>query len=359
MEAARDVAGPPEGGLRRLRPATPFDAVDGPAPGKRRIIHMTTIAARGAARFALAAIASLGLAGSAAAFPEKDVTLTVGFGPGGPSDIAARFMQRHFEEVTGNELVILNKPGAGGAVAWSQINNDPADGYHLTLLNFPHTVLQPIVRGANAGYTYDDVQPVMYYAAVPHVLAVRADSPIETFEDFMAAAKDDPGSVTVGGVGVGGSNHAVSHLFNDLAGIETAYVPFKDTASNVAALKGGVVDAAWTFTTQGVKDGDAIRLLAIATDERFPIFPDVPTLTELGYDLVDMAYWAVGVPPSVPEEMRPEIAAAFVEVLKNEAVAEEMADAGYLLQITGYDDVNGLRQELYDTYAPLGPALTN
>lgn len=310
------------------------------------------------AALALAAALALTAPALGQKYPTKDVTLTVGFGPGGPSDIAARFMQRHFEGVTGQELVILNKPGAGGATAWSQINNDPADGYHLTLLNFPHTVLQPIVRGANAGYSYDDVQPVLYYASVPHVLAVRADSPIETFEDFVAMAKETPGAVTIGGVGVGGSNHAVFHLFNEEAGTEMAYVPFKDTSSNIAALKGGVVDAAWTFTTQGVQDGESIRLLAIATDERFSIFPDVPTLKELGYDVVDKAYWAVGVPSAVPDEMRAEIAAAFSKVMEDEAVSEEMAAAGYLLDISAAEEATALRQSLYDTYAPLGEALT-
>ena len=92
-----------------------------------------------------------------AAYPEKPVKLTVGFGPGGPSGIAARFMQKRFKAVTGQNLIIINKPGAGGAKAWSQIKGDSPDGYNLTLLNFPHTVLQPIARGKNAGYSYDDI----------------------------------------------------------------------------------------------------------------------------------------------------------------------------------------------------------
>ena len=85
--------------------------------------------------------------------------------PGGPSGIAARFMQKRFKAVTGQPLNIINKPGAGGAKAWSQITKHATDGYKLTLLNFPLTVLQPIARGKNAGYTYDDIQPVLYYTS--------------------------------------------------------------------------------------------------------------------------------------------------------------------------------------------------
>ncbi|MEL6317639.1 MAG: tripartite tricarboxylate transporter substrate binding protein, partial [Pseudomonadota bacterium] len=262
-------------------------------------------------------------------YPSKPVKLVVGFGPGGPSGIAARFMQKRFEAVTGQELIIINKPGAGGAKAWSQIDQDPADGHHLTLLNFPHTILQPIARGANAGYTDEVIHPVLYYTSVPQVLAVRAESPFQTYEELLAAMQASPGAITIAGTGIGGSNHSAFYKFEKAAGVEGAYVPFKDTSSTITALKSGAVDAAWTFTTQGVKDGEAIRMLAIASEERMPLFPDLRTMAEVGHPMIDKAWWSIGVPPGVPDEMRAEISATFAKVVSDPTVAEDMKTGGY------------------------------
>lgn len=290
-------------------------------------------------------------------YPTDNVRMTIGFGPGGPSDIAGRFIQEKFEETTGNRLIIQNRPGAGGATAWSQMNDDPSDGYYLTLLNFPHINLQPMVLGDNAGYTFDEITPVLFYTNVPHVLAVPNDSPFETFEDFLAAVQENPGQVTVGGVGVGTGNQAMSFLFNEEADVETAYIPFSDTASAIQNLRGGTVDAAWTFSTQGVQDGDEIRLLAVAADERMSIFPDVPTLTELGYPVVDAGWWAVGVPEDTPEDIRASVSATLKEVLQNPELEASMEQAGFVMQLIGYSDAGDFKQELQALYEPIAPNL--
>lgn len=300
---------------------------------------------------------AVGSTAPALAYPDKPVTLVVGFGPGGPSGIAARFMQKRFKAVTGQELIIVNKPGAGGAKAWSQINQDPPDGYHLTLLNFPHTILQPIARGANAGYSDADIHPVLYYTSVPQVIAVRNESPFKTFEELLKAIKDDPGKITFAGTGVGGSNHSAWYKFGKAADIKAAYVPFKDTASGTAGLKSGAVDAAWSFTTQGVSDGDSIRMLAIASEERMPLFPDMPTLKELGYPVVDKAWWAIGVPPGTPDEIRKQVSDAFSKVVKDETVAEDMKKSGYVPMLIPFPESIAFKEEIKKDYTPVGEAL--
>ena len=310
------------------------------------------------AGFASAAIFfTLNLGAVANAFPDKSVRLTVGFGPGGPSGIAARFMQKRFTAVTGQDLIIINKPGAGGAKAWSQIKKDKKDGYELTLLNFPHTVLQPIARGKNAGYTYDDIQPVLYYTSVPQVLAVRKESPFKTFDDLIKAMKAKPGSITIGGTGIGGSNHSAFYKFNKVGGLKAAYVPFKDTSSTIAGLKSGSTDAAWTFTTQGVKDGESIRMLAIAAEKRMALFPDLPTLTELGYPVVDMAYWSIGVPPGTPASIRKKVAETFKKVVNDPSVKADMDKGGYQPILISYPESNKFKNELGNNYGAVGRAL--
>lgn len=312
-----------------------------------------------AASAAFGAVLAFGVSATQAeeTYPSKPVELVVGFGPGGPSGIAARFMQKRFKAVTGQELVIINKPGAGGAKAWSQINQDATDGYHLTLLNFPHTVLQPIARGANAGYTDDDIHPVLFYTSVPQVIAVPADSPFISFEDLLAAVKASPGSITIAGTGVGGSNHSAFYKFTQAAGVEAAYIPFKDTSSTITALKSGAVDAAWTFTTQGVRDGDTIRMLAIAAEDRMPLFPDMPTMTELGYPMIDKAWWSIGVPPGTSDELREMVSATFAKVVSDETVAADMETGGYVPILVPYPDSKEFKAGILADYTAIGQAL--
>ena len=302
-------------------------------------------------------VAALVAAAPAHAYPDKPVQLVVGFGPGGPSGIAARFMQKRFEAITGQPLNIVNKPGAGGAKAWSQITKDKKDGYELTLLNFPHTILQPIARGENAGYTYDDIQPVLYYTSVPQVIAVRAESPFKTFEDMLAAMKANPGKITFGGAGIGGSNHSAFYKFNKAAGVTGAYVPFKDSASTITALKSGATDAAWSFTTQGVADGDTIRMLAMASAERIALFPELRTLTELGYPVVDMAWWAIGVPPGTSDETRKQVSDTFQKVVTDPEVKADMEKGGYLPLVIPFPASNDYRAKLGEDYSAVGKAL--
>lgn len=316
----------------------------------------------GSVRWLAGALLSAAIVGassfaSADEYPTKDVRLTVGFGPGGPSDIAARFIQREFEESTGHRLIIQNRPGAGGATAWSQMNDDPADGYHLTLLNFPHVNLQPMVLGANAGYTFEEVTPVLFYTMVPHVLAVRTDSPFETFDDFLSAVEENPGGVVVGGVGVGTGNQAMSYMFNEEAEVETSYIPFPDTSTAMQNLKGGAVDAAWTFSTQGVQDRGDIRLLAVAAEERMSIFPDVPTLTELGYPVVDAGWWAVGVPQETPEAIRELVSETMASVLRSDSIDAAMSEAGFVLSLVGNGEADEFKQSLQAMYEPIAPHL--
>lgn len=303
------------------------------------------------------AVSTFGGTSAVHAYPDRPVQMTVGFGPGGPSGIAARFMQKRFEAVTGQPLNIVNKPGAGGAKAWSQITKDKKDGYELTLLNFPHTILQPIARGENAGYTYDDIQPVLYYTSVPQVLAVRNESPYKSFEDILAAMKENPGKITFAGVGIGGSNHSAFYKFNEAAGVEAAYVPFKDTSSAVAALKSGATDAAWTFTTQGVKDGESIRMLAMASETRMSLFPELRTLIELGYPVVDMAWWGVGVPPGTPDDIRKQVSDVFVKVVTDATVKSDMENGGYLPLVIPFPESNAYKAKLGEEYSAVGKAL--
>lgn len=258
-------------------------------------------------------------------FPTKPMTYIIPFNAGGESDISARFQQSEWENVTGQQVVIQYQPGAGGAQAWSQLNSLPGDGYTIMGINMPHTVLQPLA--GSVGYKTEDLTPVNYFHYTPDAIFVQKDSQFATLEDLIAYAKDNPGLVTMAGSGSNSSNNLAAVRFNELAGVTTTYVPFSGTGPSITAVLGGSTMAGFNYATSGVAQGDALRMLAVASEERLPAFPDVPTFKELGYEIVGGAYRGVAVPASTPEELRQRISDIVSEINASPAFVEKMEEA--------------------------------
>ncbi len=302
-------------------------------------------------RRTLAAIA-FGLAALPAAaqeFPSQSVNYIIPFGPGGESDITARFQQPYFQELFGEDLVITYKPGGGGAVGWSQLNSMPADGSTIMGINLPHIIVKP--KQGNVGFQTEDIVPVHMFHYTPDAIVVRADSEYEFLDDLIAAAKENPRQVTFSGSGKGTANHLAQVRFDEMAGIDTTYVAFDGTGSSTTANLGGQVAAQWGYTTVGATQGDEVRMLAVAMDERHPLFPDVPTFKELGYDLVSGAYRGVAVPKDASEELRQQVSDAIQEINDQEGFRQKMLDNGFALVDIGYgEEMDSFMQEQADTY---------
>src|SRR5438132_151222 len=222
-----------------------------------------------------------------AAYPEKPVHYYIAFAPGGESDIAARLQQQVWRRKWGQELVVESKPGAGGALAWSQLNSYPGDGYTIMGTNLPHIVLQPLE--GNVQYQTDDITNVNFFNYTPDAIVVRNESPFHTFQDLVAAAKAKPGTLNLAGSGTNSANHAAHARLNSTAKVQTTYVAFKGTGDLIASLLGGHVDGAMSYSSLGLAQRSKTRLLAVATPQRLAYFPDVPTFRELGIDWVDGA----------------------------------------------------------------------
>jgi tripartite-type tricarboxylate transporter receptor subunit TctC len=281
-------------------------------------------------------IASLIVVNSVAAFaqattayPNKPIRYIVPFAPGGESDIGARFQAIVFKKKFGQELIIESKPGAGGALAWSQLNQAPGDGYNLTSTNLPHIVLQPLEGVVQ--YKTDDITNVYFYHYTPDAIVVRNESPFKTYQDLVKAAKEKPLDVTLAGSGTNSANHLAAERLNGAADIKTTYVPFKGTGDLVASLLGGHVSAAMSYVTLAIAQKTTTRMLAIGTEKRHPQFPDVPTFKELGIDWVDGAYRGIAVPKSTPPEMRKKVSDMFAEINRDPDFQKRMADGGFEL----------------------------
>ena len=310
--------------------------------------------------FTATAIATFAVAGSAVAqdvseFPTQPMTYIIPFDAGGESDVSARFQQSVWKDVTGQDVVIQYQPGAGGAQAWSQLNQIAGDGYTIMGINLPHTVLQPIE--GSVGYETDDLTPVHYFHYTPNAIFVQKDSEFQTLEDLVNYAKENPGMVTFAGSGSNSANNLGQAKFDDLAGITTTYVPFSGTGPSMTAILGGQTTAGFNYATSGVNVGEELRMLAVAAEERLPAFPDVPTFKELGYDMVGGAYRGVAVPDSTPEELRQRISDIVQAINENPEFKEKMENAGFVLTDITYDKMPAFMEEMKAEYAEGAEAL--
>lgn len=288
---------------------------------------------------ALALFAASPLAAQTAEeFPAKPITYIIPFDAGGESDVSARYQQSVWEKVTGQQVVIQYQPGAGGAQAWSQLNSLEGDGYTIMGINLPHTALQPLA--GSVGYATEDLTPVHYFHYTPNAIFVRKDSEFETLEQLVEYAKGNPGMVTFAGSGSNSANHLGAVQFSELAGVTTTYVPFSGTGPSLTAILGGQTTAGFNYATSGVNQGEEMRMLAVAAEERMPAFPDVPTFKELGYDLVGGAYRGVAVPASTPEDLRQRISDIVSEVNAQPEFIEKMENGGFVLTDIGYDQMD-------------------
>lgn len=283
-----------------------------------------------------------------AAYPEKPVRYYIAFAPGGESDIAARLQQQVYRRKFGQELVIESKAGAGGALAWSQLNQFPGDGYTIMGTNLPHIVLQPLE--GNVQYQTDDITNVIFFNYTPDAIVVRTESPFKTYQDFVKAAKAAPGKLNLAGSGTNSANHAAHARLNQMAGIQTTYVAFKGTGDLVASLLGGHVDGAMSYSSLALSQKGKTRVLANATPQRLPYMPDVPTFRELGLDWVDGAYRGIGVPKSTPEDMRRRISAMFAEINQDAEFRKAMTDQGLELADVTYDKMAAFMEDRKKAY---------
>jgi putative tricarboxylic transport membrane protein len=273
---------------------------------------------------AFAVVAGTAMAGD---FPSSSVDYIIPFGPGGESDITARFQQPYFDKINGEQLVVSYQPGGGGAVGWSRLNSMAADGSVIMGINLPHIVIKP--EQGDVGFTTEDITAVYMFHYTPDAIVVNADSDIQTLAELVERAKANPKQVIFSGSGKGSANHLAQVQFDELAGIETTYVSFKGTGAAVTALLGNQVTAEWGYTTVGAKQGSKVRMLAVATEERHPAFPDVPTFRELGYDLVSGAYRGIAVPSGASEKTRQEVSDAIAAINADPEFRQQMIDGGF------------------------------
>jgi tripartite-type tricarboxylate transporter receptor subunit TctC len=209
--------------------------------------------------------------------------------------------------------------------------------------------LQPLE--GQVQYKTEDITPVFWFHYTPDALVVRESSPIKTFQDFIKAAKDEPGKLSLGGSGLNSANHAAHERLDGAFGVKTTYVPYKGTGDMVTAVLGGHLDGAMSYTAFAVNNKGKVRALAVAMEKRHPLLPDVPTFRELGVDWVDGAFRGIGMPKSTPPEARKRISQLWA-ALNAEPEMKELADkSGFELVNVGVETMDAFMKEKTKTYA--------
>ena len=284
-----------------------------------------------------------------AEYPDKPITYTIPFNPGGESDITARLQEPILEKDLGVTVNVTHKPGGGGAVAWSEFQRTAKpDGYSIIGCNIPHIIGQPLLR-KDAGYKTDGFKVIMWFHFTPNVLVVSKDSPYKTLDDFIAYAKKNPKAATVGGSGTYSANHLETLRLNKAAGVELTYVPHTGTGPIIPALMGGHLMAAMSYSMVSVNYKDKFRTLAVASEERVPAMPDVPTFKELGYDIVGGAFRGVAAPLGTPQPVVDRLAEAYTNA--NKIIAKKQVDMGFVMTYATGDDAQTLVEKMREAYS--------
>jgi len=246
-----------------------------------------------------------GAAALAQTYPSKPVRIVVPFAPGGVGDISARVLAQKLTETLGQQVLVDNRPSAGGIVASEIVAKAEPDGHTLLLLTNGHAVSASLFKQL----PYDavnDFAPISSLGFFDMVVLVNGDSKIGTLGELIAAAKASPGKLNLGTINPGGTQHLAAELFKSMAGIDVLIVPFKATPAVITALKGNEIHAAVEFITPvmaQIKAG-GLKPLAVTPNRRFSGLPEVPTVAEAGVPGYEASSWnGVAAPAKTPKQI--------------------------------------------------------
>ncbi len=235
-------------------------------------------------------------------FPAKPIRFLVPFGPGGVGDITARAVAQKLSDQMGQQVIIDNRPGAGGVVASEIVAKAEPDGHTLLLLNNAHAISMSLFKSLPYD-TLRDFAPVSTVGTFSIVVLVSPESPLKSVKDLIAQARATPGRMNVGTVIVGATQHLAAELFKSMAGLDFTTVPYNNTGALLAGLRGNNVQVAFEFIAPvigQVKSG-ALRALAVSPRNRFPGLPNLPTVAESGVAGYDVTSWnGIGAPARTP-----------------------------------------------------------
>jgi tripartite-type tricarboxylate transporter receptor subunit TctC len=278
----------------------------------------------------LAAIAALPSVASAQPWPAKPIRLVVGFAPGGVADVTARVVAQKLSDQLGQQVVVDNRPSAGGIVAADTVAKAAPDGYTLLLLSNGNAVSASLFRSL----PYDTLaafQPVSLLGTFDVAIVASAEAKIDSLPALMAYGKANPGKLNIGTINVGSTQHLSAEMFRSMTGLDAAVVPFKGSPAVITALRANDVQVAFEMLAPVIpqaKSG-AVKILAVTSERRHPALPDVPTVAESGVPGYAASSWnAIAAPAKTPPAIVARLNGEIAKVLALPEVHDKLAAAG-------------------------------
>ena len=307
---------------------------------------MTASIPRLLAGLALCAAASFVHAQS---YPTKPIRWVVPYGPGS-TDILARILAPKVSAALGQQIVVENRPGAGGSMGSEQVAKGAADGYTLLLGAAASHAVNPALYPKIGYDAVKDFAPIINLASIPNVVIVNPQVPYKTIPELVAAAKAQPGIITYSSNGAGTSQHMSAALFEMLTGVKMVHVPYKGSSEGVIAVTRGDVNVMFANlppTLALIKDG-RVKAIAVTTGKRLAAFPDLPTVAEAGVPGYEVSTWfALFGPAGTPEPVVQRLNREFAAALADHDIRDKLVAQGFTLNGGSPQDLGALvRSEL-------------
>jgi tripartite-type tricarboxylate transporter receptor subunit TctC len=270
----------------------------------------------------------------AADFPTKEVQIIIPWAAGGATDLIFRALGATTGKYLGKAVVVINKPGGAGAVGYTEAMKAPADGYTLASGITPLTILPHNVKTA---FTYRDFAPIINVVSDPGMFLMRSDAPWKSLKEFLDYAKNNPEMVTVGNSGAGGGVHLIALAFEKAAGVKFNHIPFTGGGPSVTALLGGHVNAVSVSPPEGIEHVKAgkLKIIALFSEKRFEMFPDVPTVKEQGVNFALGQWRGLIAPKGTPPDVIKKLHDAFKKGMDDPAFQKNAKDMAVNLQYLG------------------------
>ncbi len=284
-------------------------------------------------RMFIAVIACFGLwivKTPAQTYPVKPIRLVFGYTAGGAGDVGARLLAQKLSEILGQNVVVENRPGAGGAIADEAVARSPADGYTLLYAAGSTTIL-PALRSKLPYNVERDFAPVSMVVITSFALAVHPSVPVRGVKGLIALARSQPGKLTFSTPGVGSSSHFAAEVFKMMADVKMLHVPYRGAPEATTAVIAGEVDINFPSVTGALPfiASGRLKALAVSSAKRASMLPSVPTLNEAGLAGYERSGWnGVLAPAGVPKEIIARLNAAIVKAVNTPEMKEAFIKQG-------------------------------
>ena len=297
-----------------------------PLPSRRQFLKTAGLLAGVAAAPAVLTERAL-----AAGYPERTIKIIVPFAAAGPTDVMARILAQNLGPALGGNIIVENRPGAGGNLGIGYVAHAEADAYTLLVTSSAY-VVNPSLYAKIPYDPFKDFAPVTELGTTPNMIVVSPKTGIHSIAELFARAKAKPDELNYASPGAGTTPHLSAELLKIVGGVEITHVPFSGAAPAIQALLAGTTQLAVTALPAAlpfVQSGE-LKALALASEHRWPDLPDVPTMIELGYkDFIAETAQFFFAPAKTPSDIVEKLATKSIEVLKAPAVVAQLRDNGY------------------------------